>query len=177
MKHLLITIISIVLFSNISFAQTYNMSNTDQTTCAGTFYDPGGTANYTNDEAFEMTFTPATAGQMLQFVFTTFSTESATLDFLKIYDGPTTASPLLGTWGGTTGPGTVTATNPTGQLTFVWETDASVVNTGWIATISCVAPPTQYPLVNGSTVNTCSGVFSDPQGSTEIIPISMAHGQ
>jgi len=171
MKKFLLSIVFLLLCSLLSIGQTYNMSNTNQTTCSGTFYDAGGTGSYSSDEAYEMTFTPGTAGQMLQFVFTTFTTESSTTDFLKIYDGPSTASPLIGTYGGSTSPGTITATNATGQLTFVWVSDYSLTYAGWVATISCVAPPATY-LMSNSTVTTCSGLFMDPQGTSDYTDFS-----
>ena len=111
----LITILSIILMSFATFGQTYDMSNTPITTCSGTYYDPQGTSDYTNYEDFEQTFTPNTAGSMLQFIFTTFDTESITYDWLEIYDGPSTASSLIGKWGGSmaVGVGKV-VTNPPG---------------------------------------------------------------
>ena len=168
MKQLIITI-SLILISIIGFGQTYNMSNTSISTCSGTYYDAGGSgANYNNSESFTQTFTPSTAGNMLQFVFTAFSTESITYDYLIIYDGPNTSSPIIGTYGGSTSPGTITANNPTGQLTFVWVSDSSYPYAGWSATISCVPPPTAYNMTNG-TINTCSGNFYDPQGTANYI--------
>ena len=123
------------------YSQTYNMSNTAVTTCAGTFYDSGGSgSNYSNNESFTKVFTPATAGNMLRFTFTTFNTEGS-YDYLYIYDGPTTGAPLIGTYSGTTSPGTITATNATGQLTFRFTSDGSTRRAGWAATISCTAPP------------------------------------
>ena len=152
-------------------AQTYNMNNTPVTTCSGTFYDSGGSAgDYSNSESFTKTFTPSVAGNMLRFVFNSFQTESVTFDYLSIYDGPTTGSPLIGTYGGSTSPGTITATNATGQLTFQWVSDGSLVYAGWDASISCVPPPPTYLMDNGApTVNTCTGFFMDPQGTSNYI--------
>ncbi|MBN2682270.1 MAG: T9SS type A sorting domain-containing protein [Bacteroidales bacterium] len=158
MKKILL-IILLWLVGGFIYSQTYTMSNTSVTTCSGTFYDSGGSSGtYNNNEDFTKTFTPSTAGNMLEFVFTSFSTESG-CDYLYIYDGPTTASPLIGTYSGTSSPGIITATN-TGQLTFRFTSDYSLVYAGWNAAISCVAPPTYYPISN-TAITTCSGIFTD----------------
>jgi gliding motility-associated-like protein len=165
MKKQILVLLAMMLFASGLFAQNYNMSNTNYTTCSGTFYDSGGSGgDYASSESFTMTFTPSTAGSMLQFVFTAFSTESLTFDYLKIYNGPSTASPLIGTYGGTTSPGTVVASNATGQLTFQWVSDGSVISTGWAASISCVTPILMNNTATPTTVNACSGIFTDPQG-------------
>ncbi len=122
----------------------FNMSNSTITICNGDFYDSGGPAeNYNNDENFTETFYPTTAGSMVRFVFSSFSTQSGH-DFLKIYNGVNTSAPLLGTYAGTTGPGAVIASNSSGALTFVFTSDASINEPGWAAAISCnsaVSPP------------------------------------
>lgn len=137
MKKLFIVFL-ISLISIFGYGQI-NMSNTPITTCSGTYYDENGTANYDKDN-FTQTFTPSTAGQSLRFVFTTWSIADIN-DILTIYDGPSTASPVIGTYTLGTAPGTITATNVTGQLTLKWVADNSGYSSGWIATISCVAPP------------------------------------
>jgi hypothetical protein len=60
-------------------------------------------------------------------------------DWLKIYDGPNTLSPLLGTWCGTDSPGTIIAENSYGALTFQFHSDISVTRPGWEAELSCVS--------------------------------------
>lgn len=132
----------------------YLMSNTPVTTCSGKFVDDGGEAgNYTSAD-YTKTFTPGTAGMNLQFVFTTWTMGDAE-DFLSIYDGPTTGSPLIGTFNNTTGsPGTVTATNGTGQLTFQWTSDNNGLGAGWVATIACVSPPPANDNCSGATTLT-----------------------
>jgi hypothetical protein len=140
---------------------TYLMSNTSVTTCNGLFYDSGGSAGtYQNSETYTKTFTPSTAGSYLQFVFNSFITESVTFDYLSIYDGPTTGSPLIGTYGGSASPGTITATNATGQLTFYWRSDGSSVYAGWEAAISCISPI----LVSNTPYTVCSGLYTDDGG-------------
>ena len=115
----------------------FNMTNGAVTTCTGNFYDSGGASgSYANSENYTETFYPSTAGAMVRFVFTSFSTESG-YDYLRIYNGTSTAATLIGTYNGTTGPGTVTASNASGALTFNFTSDGSVVSTGWIAAISC----------------------------------------
>jgi hypothetical protein len=99
---------------------------------------------------------------MLQFDFSAFNTEGC-CDDLLIYNGPTTGSPLIGTYNGTTSPGIITASNPTGELTFVFTSDGSVQNAGWAATISCVTP---ILMTNGSSTG-CSGIFMDPEGFSD----------
>ncbi len=109
--------------------------------CSGTFYDGGGLSDYNNSEVRVFTICPSTAGAKLKLVFSAFQTESS-LDFLEIFDGNSVAAPSLGTYSGTTGPGTVQATNAnaSGCLTFRFTTDGSVVYPGWVADLSCVVP-------------------------------------
>ncbi|MEI6455300.1 MAG: BACON domain-containing carbohydrate-binding protein [bacterium] len=137
------------------------MTNGSITTCTGDFYDSGGPANnYQNNETFVETFYPTTPGSMIRFIFTSFATE-LDYDTLTIYNGPNSSSPLIGKYHGTNSPGTVTASNASGALTFRFHSDAIVTYAGWAATISCystTSPPVAdfsasilYPLV-GQTV-------------------------
>src|SRR5262245_29723848 len=71
-----------------AFSQTYNMNNSTQTTCAGTFYDSGGGGRYGSNENFTETFCTGVAGQCIQFVFSSFSMYTG--DTLFVYNGPST---------------------------------------------------------------------------------------
>ncbi|MBO2008303.1 beta strand repeat-containing protein [Hymenobacter negativus] len=114
------------------------MSNTPATTCSGTLYDSGGaTLPYSNAETFTKVLTPATAGAQLRLVFSSFDLESG-YDFLTIYNGSSTSAPVIGQYTGTVGPGTVTASNTTGQLTLRFTSDVSVAGAGFAAAISCI---------------------------------------
>jgi hypothetical protein len=130
------------------------------TTCTGTLFDSGGpSANYANGENLTTTLSPATAGAQVRLVFAALATESC-CDALRIYDGADASAPLIGTYGGTTSPGTVTATNAAGQLTLVFTSDGSVTGTGFQAAISCVAPPANLIVTNGQST-TASGSYNN----------------
>lgn len=127
----------------------YLMDGTPVTTCSGTFADSGDTsANYSNSENIVKTFTPATAGQSLQFTFTFFDTEGG-YDFLTVYNGNSTAAPVIGVFDNDNPPTTVVSTAGDGTLTFQFTSDSSVALAGWIASIACVAPPTTGACCDG----------------------------
>lgn len=116
------------------------MANGSITSCTGYFYDSGGSsAAYTDSENLTMTIYPASAENMVRLEFTSFNTESG-YDYLRIYNGTNTSAALMGTWNGTTGPGTVTANNASGALTINFTSDGSVTRDGWAAAISCFNP-------------------------------------
>ncbi len=165
MKKSILLLFSSLSIVSCSFAQTINMPASGSTTaCSGTFNDPGGVGNYSDNMNSTYTICPATAGMSLQVVFTSFSTE-ASWDYLYIYDGNSTGAPLIGTYSGGTSPGTVVGSSAGGCLTFRFTSDGSVNNPGWTANISCVAPPPpSITMTNGST-STCSATFLDPGGS------------
>lgn len=150
--------LSLFLYAQLS-AQTYNMSTTPVTTCSGTWYDGGGSAsNYGNSQNVTQTFTSAN-GNRLSFQFNSFSIETC-CDRLYIYDGPSNAYPLIGTY--TSNPGTIVSSGTT--LTFVFTSDVSGTGSGWDATISCTtAPLTNYNLTSGTTT-ACSGNIFDSGG-------------
>ena len=103
------------------FGQTYNMSNTTINTCSGTFYDSGGSGgNYADNQNLTMTFCSSIPGANIVIDFTSFDVESG-WDFLSIYDGANTGSPLIGTYSGTAPPGIFTSSN--GCLTFLFTSD------------------------------------------------------
>ena len=120
-----------------------NMTNGSITTCNAKFYDAGGFSGpYANNETYTYTFTAA-SGNNLKVVFNSFSTEPG-YDFLSIYDGPTTASPLIGTYSGTQiAAGQIFYSSVAGgSLTFRFTSDFSETSTGWDANITCVSVPT-----------------------------------
>ena len=143
----------------ISVSVEFIMQNTTVTTCTGVFYDTGGTSsNYSNNENFTMTFLPGEENSKIECEFTAFSVEAnanCDWDWLKIYDGANTSATLIGTFCGNNSPGTVTATNNDGALTFEFHSDGSVTEPGWIANISCntpVVPPVADFTADATTV-------------------------
>ena len=148
-KNLLLVIFLLFMSVQCSIAQTYTMGNSVNTTCGGTFYDSGGNlGQYQRNERDTMTICSGTAGQCVRVTFTSFDIE-ATFDFLTIYNGPTTASPIIGTYTGTTSPGLIISSS--GCLTFVFSSDFTINHAGWSATISCGA------CAGSPCASTCSG--------------------
>ncbi|MBK7818667.1 MAG: T9SS type A sorting domain-containing protein [Sphingobacteriaceae bacterium] len=136
----------------------YTMGNMTITACGGTIYDSGGSGNnYLSNENYTLTILPSTAASSVVLTFNSFNTE-ASLDFLDIYDGTSTAAPLLGSYDGTTLPPVTVATNASGALTLHFYTDGSVEFAGFDISVTCTAacagPPTA-PAVTSMSI--CSG--------------------
>ncbi len=126
----------------ISAAEAYNMQSGTITTCDAMFYDDGGpNANYSDNKNLTLTFMPSTAGAKIQVVFQEFETED-NYDFLYVYDGTSTSAPQIGSQhSGNDSPGTVTATNAAGAITFRFTSDSYVNRSGWAAHVTCIGLP------------------------------------
>jgi PKD repeat protein len=149
----------------IGLIPTYIITNGTVTACTGLFYDSGGaTGAYLNSENYTETFYPSTAGAMVRFNFTSFATESG-YDYLRIYNGTSTAAPLIGTYNGSTGPGVVTASNSSGALTINFTSDGSVTYPGWVASMSCytstVPPVAAFTASNTNPAINSTVTFTD----------------
>ncbi len=106
----------------------------------GVFFDSGGpTANYSNSEYYTTTMNPINSGDQVSVTFTSFNLENG-IDRLTIYNGPSTTSPFIVEQYGFTGtnsPGTVTSTDASGKLTFVFYSDGANTASGFNATVTC----------------------------------------
>ncbi|MEN9323039.1 MAG: hypothetical protein RL699_819 [Bacteroidota bacterium] len=106
----------------------------------GVFFDTGGpTGNYSNSEYYTTTMNPINAGDQVSVTFTSFNLENG-IDRLTIYNGPSITSPFIVEQYGFTGtnsPGTVTSTDASGKLTFVFYSDGANTAPGFNATVTC----------------------------------------
>ena len=141
----------------IHVSESYDMHNGNVTTCNAIFYDDGGpNGNYSDQKDIRLTFMPGTPGGTLEVVFHEFNLEN-NYDFLYIHDGTSTNAPSLGSFTGSNNPGTITATNDAGALTFHFTSDYSVSNSGWAASIYCVGgsfdPITLVVTAHPKTIN------------------------
>jgi hypothetical protein len=171
-KFLLVLGLSAGLFHQVQ-AQTYTHPTVGTggtyagacmvTTCSGTYYDNGGAGgNYSaNVNSIYRTFCPTTAGMCVRATFTSFSMNDtyflcsgpgSCCDYLTIRNGPYQNAPALYN-GCTASPGTVTANNSSGCLTFTFTSDGSVQLGGWAATLSCVACAAQQTGTNTDCPN------------------------
>ncbi|MBI4929443.1 MAG: T9SS type A sorting domain-containing protein [Bacteroidetes bacterium] len=120
--------------------------------CVDTIFDMGGpNRNYYDNEKYTYTIAP-TGATSVSLVFSSFSTE-VNYDSLWIYDGTSTASPLIGSYTGTNSPGTINSTGA--ALTLRWKSDGSTVNSGWKATWNCASSP---PSNLSVTQNNCPSI-------------------
>lgn len=105
--------------------------------CADTLYDSGGPlGNYRNNENYDFTIS-SPAGQRIQAQFLQFNLE-ANWDYCYVYDGASTAAPLVGTYTGTTLPPALTSTGA--HMTFRFTSDNATVATGYTLRWECVGP-------------------------------------
>ena len=128
------------------------------------FYDSAGPAGqYANNELSTYTFCPSVPGQVITLTFTSFQTEAG-FDFLTVFNGPTTGSPVLGgPFSGAVAPGTFVSTHPGGCLTIRWTSDFSVLGNGWSAIIRCGLPQPPPPPPPPPT-GICGTTVYDPGG-------------
>jgi hypothetical protein len=112
--YIILVTIALCSWCSIAAAQTFTMTNGQTVNaCSGTFYDPGGAGvspvgDYTNSLNSTYSICSGVPGQCVRVTFTSFNTESG-FDFLRVYDGPTNAGTLLGTYSGTTLPPVLTS--------------------------------------------------------------------
>ena len=113
--------------------------------CDVEFVAPGASDDVTE------TFLPVNPSDKVMVSFSTFSVG----DILEVYDGPTTASPLIISLSGNTLPADITASGPGGELTFLfsWQDDIS----DWDATLSCVSSSSINIDAQPADVSVCDG--------------------
>ncbi len=128
--------------------------------CGDTLYDSGGSdGDYASNELTTVTVFPENDGDLVTFTFLSFNTE-ANYDDLTVYDGPDTSSTIVGVFDGTEIPDPISSTHATGALTFVFDSDGSVVRSGYEILISCAPAPSCFP-PNQLNVSNISGTTAD----------------
>ncbi|HRZ48637.1 MAG TPA: C25 family cysteine peptidase, partial [Bacteroidales bacterium] len=133
------------------------------TLCSGELTDDGGNQNYSNSSTSTVTVSPAGASSV-NLLFTTFNFENNN-DFLRIYNGPNTSSPLIGAYTGTSLPGTNgMLSSTTGSITLQQVTNASNTQAGFKLSFQCAFPnsaPSTNFIVTDSSICTGEYAFTD----------------
>ncbi|WP_167291179.1 CARDB domain-containing protein [Hymenobacter busanensis] len=141
------------------------------TTCAGNLYDNGGPAGpYAPNSNSTTTILPGTAGNKVKLQFNSFVVDYN--DYLTIYDGTSTAAPIIGTYYGANMPGTVYGSTSSGALTLRFGGYNYYSYSGFDASISCVTSvpqpdltlqgATAYPasVVAGGTIQSSCSIYN-----------------
>jgi len=132
-----------------------------QTSCNGTIFDSGGpSANYGGNEDAQITISPFGAISVdLNFIM--FDVEPGTgtscnYDWVKLYDGPTAASTLIGTYCNNNIPTTISSSG--GSITLVFHSDGGLQLPGFECAWNCNLA-TASPVANftANYTTTCNG--------------------
>lgn len=110
-------------------------SGATQTTCTGLLKDDGGDEDYSDESAGSVTIAPPGATSVT-LTFNSFGYEED-YDYLYIYDGPSTNSPLIGAYTGNNLPNGGIITSSGGSITILQLTDAFVKDEGFELTWTC----------------------------------------
>ncbi len=128
--------------------------------CAGTkmlanptaiINDGSGNYNYNDLSDCKWLIQPAGANYVT-LIFNSFHTEAG-FDYVKVYDGSTTSSTLLGNFDGTNLPPTLTSSS--GSMLIHFTSDGGVTDDGWSATYTACFPK---PVIDtGQSTTICQG--------------------
>lgn len=121
----------------------YGSCFTNLTAPTGSFSDGSGSSNYLNNVNCSWLINPSGVSS-ITLRFNNFNTESIN-DVVNVYDGNDDSYPLLGTFSGSTIPGSITSTGSTMFVKFT--TNATVTAAGWDAsyTSTITQNPVQIP--------------------------------
>jgi spore germination protein YaaH len=130
--------------------------------CNDTLYDMGGPSqNYYDNEHYTYTISPANAST-IDLIFFSFSTE-ANYDTLWLYDGSSTAAPLIGAYTGTNSPGNFTTS--TGSITLKFKSDVSTNSFGFRAYYYC------NEMVTDVTLSVVEGLKVYPNPAEDVLTV------
>lgn len=147
------------------------------TSCNMVIYDNGGpSGNYSSYSDNTLVIYPSTS-ECLVSLTGTYNTESASYDYIKVYNGVGTSGTLLATLAGSYGTiGTpIISSASSGALTIVFHSDGSIQKSGYELTAKCICDMdttcagTRYQGFGFDTVFTNTGVYvlsrTDPDGT------------
>lgn len=135
------------------------------TSCNATFTDDGGAGgNYNINKATKYVFHSADPSKDVRLDFSSFSLGGQ--DVLKIYDGPSDSSLLIGTYRNTENPGTVMSSGP---VMSVYLFAGGAGGAGWVAQMSCFSSTTYYSYGHGNW-NDPNSWTTDPSASVRVNP-------
>ncbi len=163
-------------YTNTKAGFTANYTSTGSAYCSGTttlnssdngtVSDGSGANNYCNNLDCRWLIQPPQA-KTVTLKFTEFELEEPSsdgktiYDAVEVYDGATTAAPLLGRFSGSNLPPSVTSTG--GNMLIRFYTDMGVVKQGW----SAYYTSTTTDFCTGTTtLTTPSGTFADGSGAS-----------
>lgn len=173
MKNLLVILTSFI--SLVSFSQTVLMGQAGYPesspapcstfgTAGANFFDDAGAADYSANFNDTTVFCPdLSQGSKMSILFDVnevFVVDAS--DFIYIFDGPTTASPLVETINSVTHPAgyafTASFANTSGCITVVFVSDGAIEGAGWEAIVTCGYVPQPFEshmeaFINGAGSN------------------------
>ncbi|MDP9956476.1 hypothetical protein J2X97_002135 [Epilithonimonas hungarica] len=113
---------------------------TDDDWCGKIITDSGGPdGNYTDNETWTKTFYPDSPDQKLKITIQEFNLQQSK-DFLTVRNGPSADSPVFPGGNSMTGTfirGPFESTHPTGAITLIFRSDATINTAGFKAQLSC----------------------------------------
>ncbi|MEL7221106.1 MAG: PKD domain-containing protein, partial [Bacteroidota bacterium] len=160
----------LVLLSTTLLAQnTYNTPIAGDLViedCSGILYDSGGAdGDYTNDELGIVSIM-ANAGDLLSLTFTEFNVENS-FDYIVIYDGPDTNSPVIGFFFGSEQPNNGEPILSSGsEVTIVFQSDFSITGSGYAIAFDCIDFTDPPIAAAGFPSISCTGTVAFADAST-----------
>ncbi|MCY7411345.1 MAG: M4 family metallopeptidase [Chitinophagales bacterium] len=141
-----------------SYTMPQSGTGVTQTSCSGILYDSGGpSANYQDNTSSTLTISP-TGASAVQLSFTSFNMEPG-YDFFYVYDGASTASPLIATLTGNYIPSLIISSGP--SITIKQTSDQGLTYSGYQINWNCSnASSIPVAAFKSDYTSTCSGIIN-----------------
>lgn len=161
----------IALVSYSSFGQC--TETTTLTSNSGTFDDGSGSSNYSNNQDCSWLITPENSST-ITLEFTSFHLENC-CDVVKVYDGNSSAAPLIASYQGSTIPTDITSSGPSLYITFTSDNTATFP--GFEASYSaCSNTTSSFEITADGNTELCA-VTSPPTLTSPISPVTWSTGE